>query len=70
MKAVIYTAPNTVEVVDKPIPQPEDGEVVVKVRPGERQSVQVRKLMVRHGRRSLPVDCGELVMNSIDQAGC
>lgn len=31
MKAVIYTAPNTVEVVDKPIPQPEDGEVVVKI---------------------------------------
>lgn len=31
MKAVIYTAPNTVEVVEKEVPVPEEGEVVCKV---------------------------------------
>ncbi len=37
MKAVIYTAPNTVEVVDKEVPVPEAGEVVCKVEPRQRR---------------------------------
>jgi hypothetical protein len=40
MKAVIYTGPNVVEVVDKPVPQPEQGEVVVKVGRTRRQMRQ------------------------------
>lgn len=66
MKAIVYTAPEKLEIQDLPVPEPKEGEVLLKVRACGICGSDVHGYLGRTGRRTPPMImghefCGEVV---------
>lgn len=69
MKAIVYTAPEKLEIQELPVPEPKEGEVVLKVRACGICGSDVHGYLGRTGRRTAPMIMGHEFCGEVAELG-